>query len=270
VKKLTADTRYPALYQLLPQPGTVSAWNVRGNKLKPLDIYDHATAQGLGLNLQNLQAAVDTHAILSRNRKPAHVNYFYLAGTSEDTWIRVDTNAGGPRAKAGKDAGDGTVPLWSAVDPTRPHHVAPGVHAEMFRHEQIRAVMYAALGARLAGVAMLSATGKPLISIHTSEIVYAAGTAVDVMLIPAHASGDVKGDLVVEYTQDPGTQQYIPYKRVAFSYLGPQIEQAKVRLDTIAREGFYRITFDGTHEADPDHPAVFGVSPTGGAAGVKL
>ncbi|NTG76140.1 hypothetical protein G6M02_22690 [Agrobacterium rhizogenes] len=162
-----------------------------------------------------------------------------------------------------------TVPLWSAVDPTRLHHVAPGVHAEVFKHEQIRAVMYRAVGARMPGVSFVSAAGKPLIMLQTGELVYATGVSVDVMLIPSNAFTEINGELVVEFSNDPMSVPFATYQRVPLIYKGPQVDQIKVRLERLSRIGFYRVDFDGTHEIDSGGQAVFAVSPTGGATGAK-
>jgi phospholipase A1 len=237
--------------------------------MNALDIYDRATATGLGLHATNLKVAKDTHAILARNKKPTHVKYVYLAGTSEDTWIRVNTSVGAPRPVAGKDAGDGTVPLWSAVEPTRLHHVAPGVHAEIFRHEQIRAVMYRAVGARMPGVSFVSAAGKPLIMLQTGELVYASGASVDVMLIPSNAFAEINGELVVEFSNDPMSAPFAPFQRTPLIYKGPEVDQIKVRLQRLNRNGFYRVSFEGTHEVDAGGQAIFAISPVGGATGAK-
>lgn len=269
IKEMAADARYPSLYQLLPQPGIVAAWKVRSKGMDPLDIYDRATAAQLGLHAGNLKKAAQTHAILARNRKPASVSYVYLAGTSEDTWIRINASTGAPRGVAGKDAGDGTVPLWSAVDPTRPHHAAPGVHSEMFRHEQIREVMYRALGARLADVSFLSSSGKPLVSLQTSEIVYATHASVDIMVVPNRPFGTLEGEIVIDYSTDPLRDTFVPFTRLSLSYRGPDVDQLKVRLATLDRPGFYRVSLEGSHALSEAGPAVFAVSETGGAIGAK-
>ncbi|MCZ7447281.1 hypothetical protein O8B93_06735 [Agrobacterium rhizogenes] len=268
IRKMAKDIRYPSLYQLLPQPGIVAAWRDRGSSMVALDIYDRTTAAALDLNATNLKVAKDTHAILARNKKPAHVTYVYLAGTSEDTWIRVNTSVGQPRPVAGKDAGDGTVPLWSAVEPTQLHHVAPGVHAEIFKHEQIRALIYRSLGARIPSTNFVSAADKPLLMMQTGELAYAKSSSVDVMVIPSNGLTEISGDLVIEFTYDPIAAGFAPFQRIPLSYKGPQIDQIKVRLPNLTRVGFYRIGFDGTHEVGKNEHAIFAISPVG-ASGAK-
>src|ERR1051326_261233 len=63
VKKLVNDSRYPAVYQMMPPPDEPFAW-MDGplNAYSQVDIYDAGMVQALGLSAPNLQSALDFHA----------------------------------------------------------------------------------------------------------------------------------------------------------------------------------------------------------------
>ena len=268
IKRIAADPRYPALYQLLPAPGIAAVWNVRGGAIGELDLYDSEVAGALGLDEGNLARARAVHEALGRGTRPTHVEYVYLAGSGSDTWLRVDLSGVRASGRMGKEAGDGTVPLWSAVDPKSIHHAAPGAHDRVFRNPQIRALIFRALGANPPGVPFASITGKPLLSLFASQTIYAPTAQIDLTLVPAAPARPVAGELVIEHSDGSTSPPlFRPISRTSLSYAGAEAEQLKVRLGPLPRSGFYRVTFDGTHDTAPDGAALLGVSDAGGGAG---
>jgi phospholipase A1 len=267
IKRIAADPRYPALYQLLPAPGIAAVWNAKGGAVAKLDLYDKAVAKTLGLNIVNLAKTLAVHKILAKNNHPNHVEYIYLAGSGNDTWLRVDLSGTRPDARMGKDAGDGTVPLWSAVNPACVHHVAPAVHESVFRNEQIRMLIYRSLGARPPAIAFASARGKPLLSIFAAQTIYSLRTPIELMIVPVNPAKRVSGDLVVEYSDGTDDPKFEPFARQPLVYDGVEVEQLNVRLEPPPRSGFYKVTFDGSHDTAPDGAAMFGISEVGGGAG---
>jgi hypothetical protein len=267
IKRIGADPRYPALYQLLPAPGTAAVWSAKGGAMAKLDLYDKGVAKTLGLDNANLQKALAVHKILTRDHRPNHVEYIYLAGSGHDTWLRVDLSGTRPDARMGKDTGDGTVPLWSAVNPTLVHHAAPAVHDSVFRNEQIRMLIYRSLGARPPAVAFASTRGKPLLSLFAAQTIYSLKAPIDLMIVPVNPAKRLAGDLVVEYSAGTDDPKFEPFARQPLVYDGVEVEQLKVRLEPPPRSGFYKVTFDGSHDTAPDGAAMFGVSEAGGGAG---
>jgi phospholipase A1 len=266
IKRIAADPRYPALYQLLPAPGIAAVWDVKGGAMAKLDFYDKAVAKTLGLRTDNVAKASATHKILARNNRPNHVEYVYLAGSGNDTWLRVDLSGIRPDARMGKDAGDGTVPIWSAINPTLVHHAAPAVHESVFRNEQIRMLIYRSLGARPPAIAFASARGKPLLSIFSAHTMYSLLAPIDLMIVPVNPAKRIAGDLVVEYSAGIDGN-FEPFAKQPLVYDGVEVEQLNVRLEPPPRSGFYKVTFDGSHDTAPDGSAMFGVSEAGGGAG---
>ncbi len=267
IKNLGANPRYPALYQLLPAPGLAVVLNTKGDQLKELDLYAAAVSKRLGLNTTNLNKAAAVHKILSKNKRPSHVEYIYLAGSGNDTWVRVDLKGAQALPRKGKEVGDGTVPLWSAVSPVRVHHAAPAAHEDVFRSEQIRTLMYFSLGARPAAAAFMSEGQKPLVTIFPTHPIYGLGKPVDLMLAPVMPTHSIQGELVVEFNDGEGAVAFQPLARQPLSYNGVQIEQLRVRLNSLPTVGFYRVRFEGSHDMSLNGAAMFGVSDAGGPTG---
>jgi hypothetical protein len=267
IQRMAADPRYPSLYQLFPAPGSISVWKDKSTEFNGLNLYDSAVARTLGLSAANLKRTKALHAVLSKGTNPRGVRYVFLAGSGEDTWLRVNVTAGGKEGKQGKDTGDGTVPLWSAIDPSFPCHAAPGAHDSMFTNAQVRSLLYKALGAHLSGVPFASVGGKPLVTLHVSQQVYRQGALIDVTLVPAMPTKTLNGNVVVEFSDSFATTAFRPLATTALRYEGPETDSIKVRFHNFSRPGVYRIGFDGTHDVASDDRVVFAVSEDGGSAG---
>jgi hypothetical protein len=267
IKQIAANPDFPALYQLLPAPGIAAVWDTKGAAVTQLDLYDPNVAIALGLDGVNLKKASDTYAILIKNNRPKHVKYIYLAGSGSDTWLRVDLSGHRPDARKGKEAGDGTVPLWSAIDPQSAHHVAPAVHDAVFKNEQIRMLIYRFLGARPPAIAFASTGGKPLVSIFPAQTIYALNAAVELMMTPTITATRLEGDLFIEHSEGGDKPIFMPFARQPLKYDGIKIERLSLRLDPPGKSGFFKVTFEGSHETATDGAAMFGVSEAGGGSG---
>jgi pimeloyl-ACP methyl ester carboxylesterase len=141
VKKVANDPRFPSVYQLLPPPGEPFAWNLASNAdLNRVDIYDVALAAKLGLNAQNLQAARDFWSKLGS--PPAGVRYFYFAGTREETVTAATYldfgNSFRLEAELRPDGGDGTVPIWSAMQTGIQSAVVGAPHGTIYKDNDLR------------------------------------------------------------------------------------------------------------------------------------
>lgn len=267
LKRVSADPRYPALYQLLPAPGVAALVEAKGNHLTELNLYAEKTAEELGLSWENLGKAAAIHDVLSRNRRPSSVEYVYLAGAGNDTWVRTDRVGAQPIPRKGKETGDGTVPLWSAINSAYIHHAAPAAHDKVFLNEQIRTLLYFSLDARPAATAFLSAAQKPLLSIFPIHPVYARGKPIDIMLVPVRPTRDISGELIVEFSDGDRNPAFQPFIRLPLAYAGAPVEQLKIRLDPPSKIGFYRVSFCGSHDLAATGAAIFVVSDVGGATG---
>lgn len=158
VKQLAGCYDFPSLYQLFPPPGEPFVWNNAGNqRLAPLKIYDEALSSALKLSSQNLESAASFYRDLNVGKKPDHVAYFCFAGTHQKTiyaaLVGVDPlPAGGiqiSRSLAGSvldDAGDGTVPSWSASLDGFQKLAVGGEHGGLYKVPEVLSTLAEILG----------------------------------------------------------------------------------------------------------------------------
>lgn len=259
IRRLSSDSRYPALYQLFPPPGESVVWDTRADRVDPVDIYSPEGRERFGLSAENMACAARTHEILGRQAKPEHVRYLYLAGSGLNTCLRVDA-VGTHRTKiGGREAGDGTVPLWSAVRGDVSHHVAPGEHSEIFRNNEVRSLIYRVFGARMPYTPFATPDGKPLLRVVPSRPSFSAGEDIELMLVLEQPSARVSGDLVVEFTQDPTGLGLAEARRQVLGWNGARTSVLTFLLDQGGAPGHYRVSFSGTHQTQADGSAVFAV-----------
>lgn len=164
VRTLASDTRYPAAYQLLPHRGQPWVWR-HGRGLEPADLYEPGVVAALGLVADNLAAALALQRALDPARRPDGVRYFSFVGTRHKTASVVrlrQTPGGGLEAAADEtaDAGDGTVPVWSALLAGVQAQLVGGEHGRLFRDEGVRRTLPALLGR--PGVLVATAAAVPM------------------------------------------------------------------------------------------------------------
>src|SRR2546421_9761873 len=126
LKRFAADPRYPAGYQLLPAPLHNVLYDDIGKKW--LDIYDHSIDGAVGLDPRNIDVAKTMRGYIDLDRRPAHVDYVFISGTGHGTEQIIELEGPNPSRLISDDAGDGTVPLWSADSSKVSHYVKPGDH----------------------------------------------------------------------------------------------------------------------------------------------
>lgn len=258
IRRLAADPAFPALYQLLPAPGVAAIWDGSG-VVTAHDPYDPAVAARLGLAPGNLARAAAMHATLARGRLPAHVPWLDLAGSGADTWTRLDLVGTAAIPHAGRESGDGTVPLWSAIDPRHRHHAAPATHEAVFRNAEIRGLLFRALGAAPPGTAFAD-DGRPAMAIFPTRPVSTLGRPVELLLVPDAATRRIDGELAIAGTTDPAATDFAPLARRPLTRSGDEITELRVRLPSFNRPGFYRVGFTGSHAVPPEAEAAFAVA----------
>jgi len=255
-RKLASDPRYPSGYQLLPAPNEAACWSKNDLAVGAVDIYDPATATGLGLNSQLLARARFLHDSLAQGAAPAHVRYFYFAGTGHETVTRVNV-----LDLAGKypteemvvtrteDAGDGTVPFWSALPRAVQKQVVVNEHAQVFRGMPFKRVFYRLLGGDL-GIPLEASgleeeTGPLRLSIPTPII--HCNREFELLLVPSAPAPDIVGKLWLQRLNDQGKPVPQPAEEMStVSYSGPRVSRLRVLMPAISAPGLYELEFSGT------------------------
>lgn len=131
----------PSVYELLPAPPSFfpshrpypASW----------DLYDASSWQLEGMRQDYLQSAQSFHKLLAR--ADTQVQVTQIAGCNCETIVDVQrTSRSGEAPKyeiiyqeEGPDAGDGTVPLWSAVLPTATMYYIQEVHRDLPKNKKV-------------------------------------------------------------------------------------------------------------------------------------
>jgi len=242
-RRMASDRRYPSGYQLLPPEGEAPCWDVTAaGRLGALNIYDPAVSGRLKMDSALLKRAQWVHGKLAKGKRPAHVRYFQFAGVGHSTATRVNIGSATAGTTLSADAGDGTVPLWSATPLAGQKHTAPGNHSDFFNNDLFKAVFYRLFGKAFA-VAPLGAAA--VLHMSVPDLVIPADRAVEVALNPSEPVTHLAGRLTVERTADP-EQPWVTFREaVPLAYDGPQTRALVVSLPPMGQAGLYRIGFEG-------------------------
>ncbi|HSI39991.1 MAG TPA: hypothetical protein VLA00_05520 [Xanthobacteraceae bacterium] len=257
-RALAADPRYPSGYQLLPAPAEAACWDIKpGSALGALDIYDPAVAAKLGLDPALLARAAFVHQSLAAGAPPPHIRYFYFAATGHKTATRLNVGATTTAVTRQDDAGDGTVPLWSALPRSGQKQLVVGEHASFFAETGFKAVFYWLFGKNfptppiLAGAAPAATLSVQSFSLRKTE-------EVELLIVLRTPAGKLESTLVLERTDGPDDRfaAFGPPRPVR--YEGPPLPVLKLRLPPLGTPGFYRISLAGSPASEA--PARFAVT----------
>jgi phospholipase A1 len=243
-KALAADKRYPSGYQLLPAPLEAACWNVKPHSLLgQLDIYDPAVAASLGLDPALVARARWVHDTLGQGKAPGQIRYFYFAATGHKTATRVNVGTGSPQVTQSEDAGDGTVPLWSALPKSGQKQLVVGEHASFFTGDIFNAVFYRLFDKDYAAAPL--GIAAPTTTLSVQSIVIRAGQEIELVITPLKPASAIKGKIMLERTDDPD-KPFAPFgEPIEIAYAGPPVSALKPHLPPPAQSGFYRLSFIG-------------------------
>jgi phospholipase A1 len=253
-RKLAGDPRYPSAYQLLPAPNEAACWSKADLTVSAVDIYDTATATRLGLNPQLLTRARFVHDGLARGSAPPDVRYFYFAGTGHETVTRVnvlETAGTYPTEEMvltrTEDAGDGTVPFWSALPRAVQKQVVVNEHAQVFRGTPFKRVFYRLLGGDLGvpleSLGLEEEAGATRLSIPTPVI--HARREFELLLVPITPTEKILGTLLLQKLSEGGTPVGPTEDMSTISYEGPRLSRLRLLMPPVSVAGFYELLFKG-------------------------
>lgn len=250
------NPKYPTAYQLLPAPGEAACWDISVRSLPALDIYDSKVAARLGLNTSLLKRARYVHDTLGKNSAPENVRYFFFAGTGHGTVTRVNVGIGANVLTSSEDAGDGTVPLWSALPRSLQKQLVVGEHSGFFVGDAFSAVFYRLLGADFPEPP-IALHGASSVALSMKQLLLPKEEAPEVVLIPDLPTNKIAGQLFLERTEKPEAPFVAFGEPVPVSYNGPDIALLKFILPPLNETGQYRVTFKG--KPGPSEPVFFAV-----------
>ena len=256
-RRLTSDRRYPSGYQLLPAPGEEACWNQSDAALAEVDIYDDTAAAELGLDPELMARTRYVHASLDEAEPPPHVRYFYFAGTGHGTLTRVNVRREGagpfPHGRMEvtrtPDAGDGTVPSWSALPRKGQKQVVINEHSTVFKGMAFKAVFYRLLGGNLGDALQAIEQGlmpdPDALRLSMSTQVIESAKAFELLLIPRKPVGHIEGALVLRKLGGDGDPAPGPGEALAdVTYQGAPVSTLCLTMPALA-DGLYQLTFEG-------------------------
>jgi pimeloyl-ACP methyl ester carboxylesterase len=274
--KFARNRDYPSGYQLLPAPGEQAVWNLLSPDLAPLDIYDDATAIALGMDPWLIDKARRMHSVLAKGRRPGQVRYFYVGGTGHRTVTRVNVrytqgaqvDHNNTHVTETPDAGDGTVPLYSALPAVGQRQIVVNEHATVFAGDPFRRVLYRLFG-QDAG-APLEAAPAPVatLAMSVNSPVQKEGRSIELALSVVMPGADpdrpaaapaIRGELILEEMNVEGRPKRGARRRTRLRYDGPVASRLTVTLDPIDEAGLYRLRWKGEPPAEDMVP--FAVGP---------
>jgi len=252
VKQIANDPQFPSLYQLMPPPGEPFSWD-RGHasRYQHLDVYDPALAASLGLSKSNLDSARNFHAKLDLAKRPVHVRYFCFVGTQQSTMSSVQIMSGTQVHRIMRDdAGDGTVPVWSALLPGTQMEPVGGEHGDIYKNSGLQHV----LGPLLGKIGVLFAAGpEPEITVNPKVV--EPETPVKIIIEFPRGTISVDGEIqLIRKISSSGAAIPAggpPAKRLKIRYEGPQIDHLAVEDDAPEFAGIYAVNFVPAGAATP-------------------
>ncbi|WP_292530703.1 hypothetical protein [Methylocystis sp.] len=272
-RKIANDRRYPAGYQLLPAPNEAACWDKRDLAVGVIDIYDKDKAERLGLNLELLDRARFVQDSLAKGAPPEDTRYFYFAGTGHETVTRInvsEVNGVFPIEQMvvtrTEDAGDGTVPFWSALPRAVQKQVVVNEHSKVFNGMPFKRVFYRLLGGDL-GVPLESLAREeeaPSIRLSLATPVIQLGRAFEILVVPGAPVPEITGSLTLQKLDDKGQPEAgRPAEQIsALTYKGPRVSRLRLLSPAIGTRGFYEIVFRGQPaNSDPLRFAVVSFRP---------
>jgi phospholipase A1 len=272
--RLTANPAFPSGYQLIPAPGELAIWKRDSPDVAPLDVYDETTAVQLGLDPKLVARAKAMHSVLGSGRRPPHVRYFYFAGSGHRTVTRVNVAAepGKPVdhlrsvATYTPDAGDGTVPMYSALPVSGQRQIVVNEHSTVFEGKPFRHLFFRLLGGDDGEVLELDTLGAqppgPRVALSLDSPVQHVDRSVELTLgvfnsaIPAETERveEIAGTIVLEQISDNPIAEAITVKQTPILYRGPSIDRLAILLSPVERAGLYRLRFEGSPTAANSAP----------------
>ena len=253
VQTLANDKNFPALYQLLPPPGVPFAWDRSEHaRFGGLNVYADPAAKTLGLSQDNLDAAARFHQKLNLAKKPPSVRYFCFVGTQQTTINEVQVmlsrgRSNGVQKSERKDAGDGTVPFWSASLSTLQSIAVSGEHGELYK----TAVLKQALGVLLDAETLMEAVGDtPEISLRHKVVT--PGSSVHTVIDFPRGTVRVAAELRLRLEVDSAGNLQPNAAAILILpifYEGPPIDHLEVLMTAPDFAGVYRVEYVDTGSA---------------------
>jgi pimeloyl-ACP methyl ester carboxylesterase len=259
---LASDPRYPSSYELAGPANAAFALAApqRGHLPKALDRFDPAFETILRLKEPNIDAANDFWSHLDLEQRPNHVEYLMIGGAAHSTVTGCVTNDETVRRSKAENAGDGTVPIGSAIVPHLPHLFSRKEHSKIFEDRTAREALYVFLDAP-AGVRPQAAdaaepVGQPgVIGLSIDQAAYSRGEPIEIVGSYATPIDQSEESFWLERIHESGAREQVHVFNVALD--APSISNFVVTIGPDLEPGIYELKT--TRPTDDPEPVRFQV-----------
>lgn len=259
---LASDPRYPSSYELAGPANAAFALGVpqRGQLPKLLDRFAPTFQTLLRLEKPNIDAANDFWSYLDLERRPNHVEYLMIGGAAHSTVTGCVTNdATVDRARA-ENAGDGTVPIGSAIVPHLPHLFSRKEHTKIFEDRTAREALYVFLdapaGVRPQAAETAEPVGQPgVIGLSVNQTAYSRGEPIEIVGSYATPINQSEESFWLERIHESGGSEQVQVFNVALD--APSISNFVVTIGPDLEPGIYELKT--TRPTDDPEPVRFQV-----------
>lgn len=257
-REFSNNEAFPSAYQLLPAPGEQACWDQDDIALHSLDIYDADNGARLGMNPRLMDRARALHQVLGAGNTPPGKRYFYFGAVGHRTVTRVNVFASGPEPvdhvhtelTRTVDAGDGTVPLYSALPSAGQRQIVTNQHATAFKGDAFRRVFVRLLGGD-EGHALEASPGLA-VELSVESPMVNADQDIEILILPVDPIGDepgfitsIQGELVLTQVRQGDFVVEKETSRSAIRYCGPKINSLRFYLPPVNEPGHYTLAFEG-------------------------
>jgi phospholipase A1 len=243
------DSRYPALYELLPPATESFIWQTEADlNLRAVSPFDPGCAEKLRLSVENLHAATRFREGIDLSRKPSTVAYFFLAGTSHPTTTHALVTGYKPgtvgvatvKRVDRKDGGDETVPAWSSMLPGVRRAIVGGSHGTIYKDSYLKQVLAELVGSPRH----LAAMQAPEAQLTLAEQVLSPGCPGGLVVAFSPPKAKFEGEIQFVRTTNSEGSAIDPAsvsKRIPIKFEGESIERLNLSFSSPEYVGVYRV-----------------------------
>jgi hypothetical protein len=255
------DARYPAGFQVFPEPGIDVLYDVSSGSAVAVDIYGAAEDAKYQLTYSSAQAASASWSQLDIDGHPPSVSYTVIGGTGYNTskaYLFNDTRF----VQTITEDGDGTVPLWSALAGKYvSHYTVIGDHVGILRTPQLKQTLDQIFGLPIMSAFVQAGAG---VTVTVNKHTFRPDEIMQVVVVPDTPTAEIDGRLTLAFVGNPRTRttpNLAAYGQgSSLTYKGPETTHFSTRMPAPHVPGAYILKFEGTHSSTEASSAVFFVN----------
>lgn len=237
-------------------------WNSNlESRLALVSPYDSKVASFLGLSIPNLASASSFHASLDATKRPPNLDYLCFVGTLQSTMnsVRFDLKNAActkPSLVETEDAGDGTVPSWSASLIWAQQMLVAGDHGSLYKPREVLTTLGVLLG-KPGVLAAMEESEAIRLSLH-DEVLVPEHTVPLTLFISGKAKLTV--ELVVrKCAASDGKTLESPaeFDRIPVSYDGPPIDSITLQFTSPKYPCVYELDIESSGRSIAERQVVY-------------